>query len=54
MLRIVEAATNKVLFAVDAWYTDCFERAQSFATAHDWIVIRKEITIMGDMVWWVA
>lgn len=54
MLKIVEAATNKILFAVDAWCMDCEEKAQEFANENNWFVIRKEITFMGDMIWWVG
>lgn len=54
MLRIVEAATNKVLFTVDAWCRDCFEQAQAFAEENNWYVINKQITFAGDMIWWVG
>ena len=54
MLKVVDASSNKILFVVDAWVSDCFERAQAFADQNNWFVVRKEITFMGDMIWWVA
>ena len=54
MLKIVEAASNRVLFAVDAWSPNCMEQARDFTLDNNWFVIRKEITFMGDMIWWVG
>ena len=51
MLKVVEAATRKVLFAVDAWSANCMEDAKAFTEENNWFVIRKEITFMGDMIW---
>ena len=54
MLKVVEAATRRVLFAVDAWSANCEEQARDFVDGDNWFVIRKEITFMGDMIWWVG
>ena len=54
MLKVVEAATNRILFAAEAWALNCEAQAREFTEQNNWFVIRKEITFMGDMIWWVG
>lgn len=53
MLFVVNKNTNRTMFAVDAWVSDCFERASKFIDENDLFLMRTEITFNGDMIWWV-
>lgn len=54
MLYVVNRESNEILFRVDAWQRDCMERAQEFIYQSDLTFEKQEITLMGDMVLWVA
>lgn len=54
MLFIVKRETNEILFRVDAWISDCIDRAAKFIAENGLEYQEQEITMMGDMVMWVA
>lgn len=53
MLYVVDKDTELILGKWDAWYKDCMKEAGELIERENLIVLKDEITIMGDMVIWV-
>ena len=55
MLYIVKKDEKGTILARwDAWYINCEEEAIEFIRENNLMVIKDEITFMGDRVIWVA
>lgn len=53
MLLVVREVDRIILAKYDAWRSDCVDCANYYVEQNGLVVVDKEITWMGDMIWWV-
>ena len=53
MVYVVSKNSKMVHFKIDAWESNCIEKACQWAVNHGWSIVEDEITEMGSMILWV-
>lgn len=54
MIIIVRKSDNKILSRYEAWETNSYDNAIDDIVKNNYVYLSEEITMMGDMVIWVA